>query len=51
MKEFMMAILEDNPNDERVKGLNDTDIMEIYQSSVEIMSLDESVSLQSTAIS
>ena len=39
-----MAILEDNPNDERVKGLNDTDIMEIYQSSVEIMSLDESVS-------
>ena len=46
-----MAILEDNPNDERVKGLNDTDIMEIYQSSVEIMSLDESVSLQSTAIS
>ena len=51
MKEFMMAILEDNPNDERTKGLNDTDIMEIYQSSVEIMSLDESVSSQSTAIS
>ena len=41
MKEFMMAILEDNPKDERSVGFSDSDIMEIYQQSVEVIALDE----------
>ena len=44
MKEFMLAILEDNPSNERTNGLSDSDILEVYASSVEIMGLEESVS-------
>ena len=47
MKEFMLAILEDNPSNERTNGLSDSDIMEVYGSSVEILSFEESVSVQS----
>lgn len=31
MKEFMIAILEDNPKSERTIGYSDSDIIEIFQ--------------------
>ena len=36
MKEFMIAILEDNPNNQRTNGFSDLDIVEIYETSKEI---------------
>ena len=46
MKEFLIAILEDNLHDERTVGLSDADIIEVLEQSVEIMALTEEVSLQ-----
>jgi len=31
MKEFMIAILEDNPKSERIIGFSDVDMIEIYE--------------------
>ena len=41
MKEFILAILEDNPNNERTIGFSDKDIVEIYETSKEIQALTE----------
>lgn len=49
MKEFLQAILQDNPNNARTAGLKIPDLIEVYEQSVEIMSLNEEVSLCSPA--
>lgn len=46
MKEFLIAILEDNSKNERTIGLSDADIIEVLEQSVEIMALTEEVSLK-----
>ena len=40
----MTAILVDNDKQQRMMGLQDQDVAEIYEQSVEIMALNESVS-------
>jgi hypothetical protein len=44
MKEFLTAVLVDNDHQQRMMGLQDSDIAEIYEQSVEIMTLNEEVS-------
>ena len=44
MKEFIIAILKDNENNERMNGFTDEDIIEIYENSIEIMSFNDEVS-------
>ena len=51
MKDFLLAILEDNPKNERVVGLTDADIIEIYEQSLEVIAFQEEVSLQYSAFS
>lgn len=41
MKEFMIAILEDNAKSERTIGYSDVDIVEIYQQTMEIQDMEE----------
>ena len=41
MKEFMLAILEDNPKSERTIGFSDVDMIEIYEQSMEVIALNE----------
>lgn len=48
MKEFMIAILEDNPKSERIIGFSDTDIIEIYEQSVEVILLNEQMKKKGT---
>ena len=36
MKEFLIAVLVDNPKNERTKGLTDNDIIELYEQSTEV---------------
>lgn len=44
MREFMVAVLEDNNKSQRTVGFSDADIIEVLEQSVEIMTLVESVS-------
>ncbi len=44
MREFLMAVLVDNDKQQRMMGLQDQDIAEIYEQSVEIMAMNEMVS-------
>lgn len=44
MANFMTAILIDNPKNERVIGLTETDIIEIYEQSIEVIAFQEEVS-------
>lgn len=44
MKEYLLAILEDNPDNQRQMGLQDADIIEIYEQSVEVISFNEELS-------
>ena len=37
MREFLLAVLVDNPNGERENGLIDTDIMELYEQAIEVI--------------
>ena len=37
MREFLLAVLVDNPNGERENGLTDTDIMELYEQAIEVI--------------
>jgi hypothetical protein len=46
MRDFLTAILVDNDKQQRMMGLQDQDVAEIYEQSVEIMALNESVSVQ-----
>ena len=39
MREFMLATLEDNPKNERTVGFSDVDVVEIWQTSVEVSQL------------
>ena len=48
MKEFMIAILEDNPKSERIIGFSDSDIIEIYEQSVEVILLNEQMKKKGT---
>ena len=48
MKEFMIAILEDNPKSERTIGFSDQDIVEIYETSEEIQALTEQLQKKTT---
>ena len=48
MKEFMIAILEDNPKNERTVGFSDQDIVEIYETSEEIQALTEQLQKKTT---
>ena len=48
MKEFMIAILEDNPKSERTIGFSDADIIEIFQQSMEIIALEEQFAKKAT---
>ena len=48
MKEFMIAILEDNPKSERTIGFSDADIVEIYETSEEIQALTEQLQKKTT---
>ena len=41
MKEFMIAVLEDNNKSQRTVGFSDADIIEVFEQSVEIMALSE----------
>ena len=41
MKEYMIAILEENDKAQRTVGFSDTDVMEIFEQSSEIMQLNE----------
>lgn len=50
MKEFMVAILEDNPKAERTIGFSDSDIIEIYQQSMEIGAFDEHLIKKTTFV-
>lgn len=43
MKEFIEAILVDNPASERQIGFSDDDIIEVYQQSAEMIALEESL--------
>lgn len=45
MREFMIAILEDNNKAQRTVGYSDADIIEIFEQSVEFMALAEEVSV------
>lgn len=45
MRDFLMAVLVDNDKQQRMNGLQDQDIAEIYEQSIEIMGLNEEVSL------
>ena len=45
MKEFILAILKDNENNERMNGFTDSDIIDIYETSIEIMAFNDEVSL------
>jgi len=36
MRDFMLATLEDNPKNERTSGFSDVDVVEIWQTSVEV---------------
>jgi len=45
MKEFLFATLEDNPRNERIAGLTEGDVVEIYEQSVEVIAFQEEVSL------
>lgn len=44
MREFLMAVLVDNDKQQRMMGLQDQDVAEIYEQSVEIMAMNEMVS-------
>ena len=44
MREFMLATLEDNPKNERTVGFSDVDVVEIWQTSVEVSQLQDEVS-------
>ncbi len=48
MKEFIMAILEDNSKAQRTVGLSDMDIVEVYEQSIEIMAFEESLEKKAT---
>lgn len=48
MKEFMIAILEDNPKSERIIGFSDVDMIEIYEQSVEMIQLNEELGKRGT---
>ena len=48
MKEFMIAILEDNPKSERTIGFSDADFIEIFQQSMEIIALEEQFAKKAT---
>lgn len=41
MHHFMMAVLTDNDNSQRDKGFTDTDIIEIFEQTEEVMTLNE----------
>lgn len=41
MHHFMMAVLADNDNSQRDKGFTDTDIIEIFEQTEEVMTLNE----------
>ena len=43
MKDFMLAILEDNSKAQRTVGLHDMDMIEVYEQSIEIMAFEESL--------
>ena len=43
MKEFMVAVLEDNDKAQRTVGLSDDDIMEVMEQSAEMVQLNESL--------
>jgi hypothetical protein len=45
MREFLTAVLVDNDKNQRMLGLQDQDVAEIYEQSVEIMTLNEEVGL------
>jgi len=44
MKEFLFATLEDNPRNERMVGLTEGDLVEVYEQSVEVIAFQEEVS-------
>jgi len=48
MKEFMMAILEDNPKSERIIGFSDVDMIEIYEQSMEVIALNDELNKKAT---
>lgn len=41
MEHFMMAVLADNDNSQRDKGFTETDIIEIFEQTEEVMTLNE----------
>ena len=50
MKEFLVAVLEDNPKNERAVGLTDNDIVETYESTVEVIRFSEELNKKSTFV-
>ena len=45
MREFMVAILDENDKSQRTVGFSDNDLMEIFEQSTEMMQLNESVDM------
>ena len=48
MRDFMVAILEDNPKSERTIGYSDVDMLEIYEQSMEVIALNEELNKKTT---
>ena len=50
MKEYLQAVLEDNPRNQRIVGLTDTDIIELYQCSVEVIQFEEELNKKTSFV-
>ena len=48
MRDFMVAILEDNPKGERTIGYSDVDMIEIYEQSMEVIALNDELNKKAT---
>ena len=48
MKEFLQAVLEDNPKNERAKGLTDGDIVETWEQSLEVGTFEDEMNKKTT---
>ena len=48
MKEFLIAVLTQNEKECRMKGISDTDLIEIYESSIEVMGFNDEMAKKVT---
>ena len=50
MREFLSAVLEDNPKNERIVGLTDNDIVELFEQTVEVIQFQEELNKKTTFV-